>query len=754
MGVNPAGLLVVSVSLSRGGAQRFVSTLLVHLNRSRIRPSLALLRDDIGYPLPADVPVTLLGYQNRWMFGRAVKSLSRRIASARPEVVLSNGAATSIVTGLALSRSSHQPAWIARIDNNPRFHDRHLRGLILDRVYPRAWCFVANSRGLHTGFIERYPFAAGRVEVLLNPVDFARIDVDSARGAHSVSSTDAPVVISVGRLFPQKRMDLLIDAFARIRRGKLAVLWICGDGPEREKLEQRVASHGIQSSVRFWGHVSNPYSLMRRADLFALTSDYEGLPNALIEAQGLGLPAVSTRCPYGPDEIIADGETGFLVEPGDIESLSKAMQTLVQDARLRRSMGVRAARRARCMFDSAERTRGWQELVMDAKRDLDATGRFRGFRFRFCSGKRRHRLLIVSPSLSDGGSERFASWLASGVDRAAFEPHVCLLRNRVTYPLASDVPVHLVERDRPWHVPRAVRRLGQLLRVLKPDVVVGTMAFVNRLLGVALRLDPSSLRWIARFVADPAPDDGLAAQWLTRTVCGRADCFVANSRGLQNALCRFYPFMRGHTRCIHNPVDFDVVERMSTSAADVPSSSGVPVVLFVGRLVRQKRPDMLLEAFARALHQVRAELWLVGTGRSEAAMRRQVERLGIGTHVRFFGFASNPYPYMRRADVCVLTSDYEGLPNSLIEAQGLGVPAVATRCPYGPDEIVVPGESGILTGVNDVEAFADGLVRLLGDPQLRRVMGQSARIVARARFGADRIIRHWEELLRRVPGGA
>ncbi len=367
---NPVRLLLLSTTLNTGGAQRFASTLLVHLDRARFKPSLGLLREDIGYPLPDDVPCAVLDYHRPWHLFRATRRLRALIENRRPDVVLGNGAAVNIVAGLALRRCRARPAWIARIDNNPRYHDTRTRKFFLKRIYPRADRFVVNSHGLAGELISCYPTANGRVQVIGTPTDFASIDRQAEQTPALRAGPSVPVVITVGRLFPQKRHDLLVDAFARVLRKLRAELWICGDGPERHKLERKVAHLTLGPNVRIPGHCPNPFALMRQATLFVLSSDYEGLPNALIEAQGLGLPAVSTRCPHGPEDIIDDGNTGLLTPPGDAKALAEAMLTIVSDPTRRRQMGQAAKLHARRLFDTAHLMTTWEQAIVSlARRD-------------------------------------------------------------------------------------------------------------------------------------------------------------------------------------------------------------------------------------------------------------------------------------------------------------------------------------------------------------------------------------------------
>ncbi len=282
--------------------------------------------------------------------------------------MVSNLAYTSIFTGEALHRCNCTARWIARVGASPTLENKG--GLLKfifarwqRRVYPWAAHFVANSRGLAEEMTRLFPYAAGRLDVIGNPTDFAWIDRMAEEPPCCRKEENVPTVISVGRLDQQKRPDLLLEAFARVRRHIPAALWICGDGPLRERMASRIAASGFASSIRLLGFCDNPYALMRQADLFVMTSDYEGLPNALIEAQGLGIPALSTRCPHGPVEIIAHGQTGFLVDPGDAEGLARAMEELLIDPQRRQALGQAARKRTRELFDAGVLVRQWEKVL-------------------------------------------------------------------------------------------------------------------------------------------------------------------------------------------------------------------------------------------------------------------------------------------------------------------------------------------------------------------------------------------------------
>jgi glycosyltransferase involved in cell wall biosynthesis len=134
-----------------------------------------------------------------------------------------------------------------------------------------------------------------------------------------------PVILGVGRLEPQKDFETLIRAFHRVQSEREPRLVILGKGSERAKLERLVQSLGMDNSVQMPGFVDNPFQYMARADVFALSSRFEGLPGVLIQAMATGCPVVSTDCPSGPREILEDGRWGALVPVEDEEALAVAI---------------------------------------------------------------------------------------------------------------------------------------------------------------------------------------------------------------------------------------------------------------------------------------------------------------------------------------------------------------------------------------------------------------------------------------------
>jgi glycosyltransferase involved in cell wall biosynthesis len=154
----------------------------------------------------------------------------------------------------------------------------------------------------------------------------------------------------VGRFSRQKNFPLLIRAFAQLRRSRPARLVILGDGEARPEVEALVRSLGLSGDVDLPGFDLNPFRYMRRASVYVLSSDWEGLPTALIEAMACGAPIVSTDCVGGPREILLDGRFGRIVSRGDAAALAAALAATLDEPGDR---GARVARAGTFSLDSA-----------------------------------------------------------------------------------------------------------------------------------------------------------------------------------------------------------------------------------------------------------------------------------------------------------------------------------------------------------------------------------------------------------------
>lgn len=191
--------------------------------------------------------------------------------------------------------------------------------------YPRAKRVIAVSHGVKRSLSEHAGIPAERIEVIYNPVIHPNLQAGRRSRPDDLPEGGPPVILGVGRLTRQKNFANLLRAFAVVRASRPARLLILGEGEDRQALEAMVRELRLEQDVSLPGFVSNPYDYLAHADLFALSSDWEGLPTVLIEALALGARVVSTDCPSGPQEILDGGRYGALVPVGDSEALAGAI---------------------------------------------------------------------------------------------------------------------------------------------------------------------------------------------------------------------------------------------------------------------------------------------------------------------------------------------------------------------------------------------------------------------------------------------
>lgn len=191
--------------------------------------------------------------------------------------------------------------------------------------YPRATKVIAVSHGVKRSLVAHARVAARHIEVIYNPVIGPELRSGHRCRPAVLPADSVPNIVGMGRLVPEKDFPTLLRAFARLLEQRSARLLILGEGPERAALQDLVQELGVERAVSLPGFVSNAYDYLAHADLFALSSQREGLPTVVIEALALGTPVVATDCPSGPREILADGRYGPLVPVGDSAALAAAM---------------------------------------------------------------------------------------------------------------------------------------------------------------------------------------------------------------------------------------------------------------------------------------------------------------------------------------------------------------------------------------------------------------------------------------------
>lgn len=225
------------------------------------------------------------------------------------------------------------------------------------RLYPGATCLVTLTEEA-LGYFPDSVKKRGRVipNLVLAP--------SAAANGNEKRDKNGKVLMALGRLAPVKGFDLLLQAFALVAASHPAwSLEIWGEGLMRSELESLASALGIIERVRLPGFTNHPHATLRRADLFAMSSRYEGFPNALCEAMACGLAAVSFDCPGGPRNIIRDGIDGVLVAAENVTAMAASLDRLMGDEAERNRLSIRAKEVVK-RFDAEKIMAMWERLVL------------------------------------------------------------------------------------------------------------------------------------------------------------------------------------------------------------------------------------------------------------------------------------------------------------------------------------------------------------------------------------------------------
>ncbi|MCP4687368.1 MAG: glycosyltransferase [Desulfobacterales bacterium] len=207
------------------------------------------------------------------------------------------------------------------------------------------------------------------------------------------------------------------------------------------------------------------------------------------------------------------------------------------------------------------------------------------------------------------------------------------------------------------------------------------------------------------------------------------DGIIAVSRGVADDMVQNLGLPEDKIHVVYNPVVTNEIDSMAGEAADHPwlLSGGSPIIMSAGRFTTEKDFPTLIRAFAKIRRKRKCKLIILGEGKKQGSMESLAAELGVGEDLALPGFVVNPYKYMAKAHLFVLSSTWEGFGNALAEAMAVGLPAVSTDCPCGPREILEAGRLGPLVPVGDVDALARAMDRTLDHPPDRDALRGAAR---------------------------
>lgn len=377
------------------------------------------------------------------------------------------------------------------------------------------------------------------------------------------------------------------------------------------------------------------------------------------------------------------------------------------------------------------------------------------------------KVIIFIPAIEKGGVERNAIWVSNELAKRGYQVDVVFVRSEEGQLEKFHPLVHCIEMQYK-RIPVLNQRLSDAVSIRKEfgkylqkqenkHTVVLAFQSASVAIGVcrkykikvvcrlsnhpsAVKYENSTLRKISEFIKP--------------YTYKKADQVIGNSERLSED---FGKLIHKNVITVYNPIDFGQIEQAITE--DIPEELKKEakayegrLLITVGRITRQKDMQTLLKGYAASRAKNISMLWIVGEGGERDEISHLITQLDLGEHVHLLGYQSNVYKYLKYADLFVQTSLYEGCPNALIEAVAAGLPAIATDCLSGPEEVLLKGQGGDLIPIGDAAKLAECIDAYFANPEeLRRK--QLAAKEKLDRFKNETIMEQYINLLEQVLKG-
>lgn len=357
---------------------------------------------------------------------------------------------------------------------------------------------------------------------------------------------------------------------------------------------------------------------------------------------------------------------------------------------------------------------------------------------------------LLINSLSRGGAEKIAINLATHLQSKNYNVLLICLVNRVDYELPKGLPIEFLSRKKNYqrgfgwqkfyYLPFMITRLLQIIKKYEIKIIQSHLyssSFINVLTKKMggkqeihivnhMHIDYEKKKVIAGFIK----------MSMLRYTYNRANTIVSISEKMKLDINR--SILRNNSvfhTVIYNPHDIQAIqEKSKENIVDFKFKKNTKYIITAGRLVDRKKTDVLIKAFSKVISDINVacELLILGDGPERDKLQKLILDLNLDEKVHFLGFVTNPFKYISHANIFILASESEGLPNAIIEAMICKIPVISTDCPTGPREIIAPKtnvgyqlknnievtEFGILVPVNNIDFLILGILKLFEDSLL------------------------------------
>jgi len=330
------------------------------------------------------------------------------------------------------------------------------------------------------------------------------------------------------------------------------------------------------------------------------------------------------------------------------------------------------------------------------------------------------RILFIGRFTGNGGAERHVISSARELKKAGYATDLLLLMHPTTFGVFKDFPGNVLSPTDNGLLAKVASYLRLWRLIAYADIVV-----------CSSELTPTYISWFLcslrkrPFVAEvqislsSTIQQSALHKLLCRRIYPQIRFIRCVSHGVADDLIKSFGVPKPNTDVIYGPFDLEEIQRLASEpmSSDDQRIFGRLTIVSAGRLERQKRFDLAIDAVVALSETFDVQLLILGDGEEREALQQRIKKLGIGERIHLLGFRENPYPFFARASLFLLSSDFEGLGRVIVEALALECPVVSTDCPSGPREIL-GNEFGVLVPTGDATEMRNGCERVLRDQEL------------------------------------
>lgn len=333
----------------------------------------------------------------------------------------------------------------------------------------------------------------------------------------------------------------------------------------------------------------------------------------------------------------------------------------------------------------------------------------------------RKKIVFIIPSMGGGGAERILADVLASLDSNLYEPILVVFAKKGKTP--TGIRVYDLEKRNAFDFVKLILRLRSVLIREQPSLAVSFITYANYISLLS-----------KQFIGNKIPFVIAEHSVVYKTIAGRfaflksllvsrfyplADRVITASDGCKRELVQLFHVPDGLITVIRNGVNIDLITQLAKEEVEFPwFKEETPVIISVGRLTKAKNFPLLLKAVSLIKPAIDWRLLIIGDGEERAKLLALTNALGLSDKVIFLGYQDNPYKYLSRARLLVVSSDWESFSLVILEAMCLGVTVVATDCPFGPAEIIEQNKNGILVPPSNAGELGGAISRVLIDADL------------------------------------